>query len=45
VRRARADAFTLVEADPELADPAHRRLRQEVVARLGGGRAEWLARG
>jgi hypothetical protein len=34
-----------VEADPELADPAHRRLRQEVVARLGGGRAEWLARG
>jgi ATP-dependent DNA helicase RecG len=45
VRRARADAFALVEADPELADPAHRRLRQEVVARLGDGRAEWLARG
>jgi ATP-dependent DNA helicase RecG len=45
VRRARADAFALVEADPELADPAHRRLRQEVLARLGGGRAEWLARG
>jgi RecG-like helicase len=45
VRRARADAFALVEADPELTDPANRRLRQEVVARLGGGRAEWLARG
>jgi ATP-dependent DNA helicase RecG len=45
VRRARADAFALVDADPELADPAHRRLRQEVLARLGDGRAEWLARG
>jgi ATP-dependent DNA helicase RecG len=45
VRRARADAFALVESDPELADPAHRRLRQEVLARLGDGRAEWLARG
>ena len=45
VRRARKDAFALVEADPELADPAHRRLRQEVLARLGDGRAEWLARG
>jgi ATP-dependent DNA helicase RecG len=45
VRRARADAFALVEADPELADPAHRRLREEVLARLGDGRAEWLARG
>jgi ATP-dependent DNA helicase RecG len=45
VRRARADAFTLVGADPELADPSHRRLRQEVLARLGDGRAEWLARG
>jgi ATP-dependent DNA helicase RecG len=45
VRRARADAFALVEADPELTDPAHRRLRQEVLARLGDGRAEWLARG
>src|SRR5215216_2205448 len=45
VRRARADAFALVEADPELTDPDHRRLRQEVLARLGDGRAEWLARG
>jgi ATP-dependent DNA helicase RecG len=45
VRRARRDAFALVDADPELADPAHRRLRQEVLARLGDGRAEWLARG
>ncbi|HET7518737.1 MAG TPA: ATP-dependent DNA helicase RecG, partial [Actinomycetes bacterium] len=45
VRRARADAFALVEADPELAGPDHRRLRQEVLARLGDGRAEWLARG
>jgi ATP-dependent DNA helicase RecG len=45
VRRARADAFALVEADPELAEEAHRRLRQEVLARLGDGRAEWLARG
>ncbi|HEU4397035.1 MAG TPA: ATP-dependent DNA helicase RecG [Actinomycetota bacterium] len=45
VRRARADAFALVEADPELTDPAHGRLRQEVLARLGDGRAEWLARG
>jgi ATP-dependent DNA helicase RecG len=45
VRRARSDAFALVEADPELAEAAHRRLRQEVLARLGDGRAEWLARG
>jgi ATP-dependent DNA helicase RecG len=45
VRRARKDAFALVEADPELAEEAHRRLRQEVLARLGDGRAEWLARG
>jgi ATP-dependent DNA helicase RecG len=45
VRRARADAFALVEADPDLTDPGHRRLRQEVLARLGDGRAEWLARG
>jgi ATP-dependent DNA helicase RecG len=45
VRRARADAFALVEADPELAGAAHLRLRQEVLARLGDGRAEWLARG
>jgi ATP-dependent DNA helicase RecG len=45
VQRARRDAFALVDADPELADPAHRRLRQEVLARLGDGRAEWLARG
>ncbi|MFL6266930.1 MAG: ATP-dependent DNA helicase RecG [Actinomycetes bacterium] len=45
VKRARADAFALVEADPELTDPANRRLRQEVLARLGDGRAEWLARG
>ena len=45
VRRARADAFELVEADPELAGADHRRLRQEVLARLGDGRAEWLARG
>jgi ATP-dependent DNA helicase RecG len=45
VRRARSDAFALVEADPELAEEAHRRLRQEVLARLGDGRAEWLARG
>ena len=45
VRRARADAFALVEADPELTGPTHRRLRQEVLARLGDGRAEWLARG
>jgi len=45
VQRARRDAFALVDADPELSDPAHRRLRQEVLARLGDGRAEWLARG
>jgi ATP-dependent DNA helicase RecG len=45
VLRARADAFALVEADPDLAEPDHRRLRQEVLARLGDGRAEWLARG
>jgi ATP-dependent DNA helicase RecG len=45
VQRARKDAFALVDADPELADPGHRRLRQEVLARLGDGRAEWLARG
>jgi len=45
VKRARADAFALVEADPELREVAHRRLRQEVAARLGDGRAEWLARG
>jgi ATP-dependent DNA helicase RecG len=45
VRKARADAFALVERDPELAGPEHRRLQQEVIARLGDGRAEWLARG
>jgi ATP-dependent DNA helicase RecG len=45
VQKARRDAFALVDADPELSDPAHRRLRQEVLARLGDGRAEWLARG
>ena len=45
VKRARADAFALVEADPKLRDPAHRRLWHEVAARLGDGRAEWLARG
>jgi ATP-dependent DNA helicase RecG len=45
VKRARTDAFALVEVDPELRDPAHRRLRQEVAARLGDGRAEWLTRG
>ena len=45
VQRARRDAFALVEADPELAGPGNRRLRQEVLARLGDGRAEWLARG
>jgi ATP-dependent DNA helicase RecG len=45
VQRARRDAFALVEGDPELAEEANRRLRQEVLARLGDGRAEWLARG
>jgi ATP-dependent DNA helicase RecG len=45
VRRARADAFELVEADPELRAPDHRALRAEVWARLGDGRAEWLSRG
>jgi ATP-dependent DNA helicase RecG len=45
VRKARGDAFALVEADPELADPRHRQLKLEVIARLGDGRAEWLARG
>jgi ATP-dependent DNA helicase RecG len=45
VRKARADAFALVESDPELTGPEHRQLRAEVLARLGDGRAEWLARG
>jgi len=45
VRKARSDAFALVEADPELAEPEHGQLKQEVLARLGDGRAEWLARG
>jgi ATP-dependent DNA helicase RecG len=45
VRKARGHAFALVEADPELSDPRHRQLKLEVVARLGDGRAEWLARG
>jgi ATP-dependent DNA helicase RecG len=45
VRKARADAFALVEEDPELSDPAHARLQREVIARLGDGRAEWLTRG
>src|SRR5919198_313102 len=45
VAKARADAFRLVEADPELAAPEHRALRAEVLARLGGDRAEWLSRG
>ncbi len=45
VRKARSDAFRLVERDPELAAGEHRALRVEVLARLGDGRAEWLARG
>ncbi len=45
VRRARNDAFALVEGDPELRGPEHRQLGKEVLARLGDGRAEWLARG
>src|SRR6266542_3812980 len=45
VRKARADAFALVEADPELRDPSHRALHREVLTRLGDGRAEWLTRG
>src|SRR6266540_1876818 len=45
VRKARSDAFALVEADPELAEPEHGQLKQEVLARLGDGRAEWVARG
>jgi ATP-dependent DNA helicase RecG len=45
VRKARADAFALVESDPELAAPAHRALYQEVLVRLGPDRAEWLSRG
>src|SRR6266545_1534746 len=45
VAKARADAFRLVEADPELAAPEHRALRAEVLSRLGGDRAEWLSRG
>jgi ATP-dependent DNA helicase RecG len=45
VRKARADAFALVDDDPELAARAHRALRAEVWARLGDGRAEWLSRG
>jgi ATP-dependent DNA helicase RecG len=45
VQKARADAFALVEADPELSDPSHLPLKLEVIARLGDGRAEWLARG
>jgi ATP-dependent DNA helicase RecG len=45
VRRARNDAFALVEGDPELRRPEHRQLEKEVLARLGDGRAEWLARG
>jgi ATP-dependent DNA helicase RecG len=45
VRKARSDAFALVEADPDLSEPEHRQLKQEVLARLGDGRAEWLARG
>ena len=45
VRKARGDAFALVEADPELASPDHRALYQEVLTRLGPDRAEWLSRG
>jgi ATP-dependent DNA helicase RecG len=45
VRKARSDAFALVEADAELTGAEHRLLRREVLARLGDGRAEWLARG
>jgi ATP-dependent DNA helicase RecG len=45
VQKARADAFALVEADGELSDRSHLQLNLEVIARLGDGRAEWLARG
>jgi ATP-dependent DNA helicase RecG len=45
VQRARADAFDVVDQDPGLAGGDHRLLRQEVLTRLGDGRAEWLSRG
>jgi ATP-dependent DNA helicase RecG len=45
VRKARGDAFALVEADPGLTAAEHGQLRREVLTRLGDGRAEWLARG
>jgi ATP-dependent DNA helicase RecG len=45
VTKARADAFRLVEDDPNLAAGEHRALRAEVLLRLGDDRAEWLSRG
>jgi ATP-dependent DNA helicase RecG len=45
VTKARADAFRLVEDDPNLAAAEHRALRAEVLLRLGDDRAEWLSRG
>ena len=45
VTKARADAFRLVEDDPNLAAAEHRALRAEVLLRLGDDRAAWLSRG
>ncbi|HZV81928.1 MAG TPA: ATP-dependent DNA helicase RecG [Geobacteraceae bacterium] len=36
LEEARREAFTLVERDPELILPEHRRLKEEMVARWGG---------
>jgi ATP-dependent DNA helicase RecG len=45
IPKARADAFALIEADPVLRSPAAAALRAELGARLGDGRADWLAKG
>jgi ATP-dependent DNA helicase RecG len=45
IPKARADAFALIEADPALRSEAAAALRAELRARLGDGRADWLAKG
>jgi ATP-dependent DNA helicase RecG len=45
VPKARADAFAVVQADPDLRAPEHATLRAELTARFADGQAAWLSRG
>jgi ATP-dependent DNA helicase RecG len=45
VPKARADAFAVVQADPDLRAPENATLRAELTARFADGQAAWLSRG